>query len=175
MTDQEITNQESKTPGGYAKKVADAIVSAGNKFGRMIQGYRSQSEQHIALFGESGSGKTTLLTVFTDINRMPSSKKRRDTAFLPMMSHRDNNCSVRFGKYHPVLFLPPDWHHASTLSKSAWMGFQRQKTQPIWFGMIIPAVGGQKQEPDRSKWTRKKHFSHSCPRTLPCSWGMAPS
>lgn len=64
MTDQEITNQESKTPGGYAKKVADAIVSAGNKFGRMIQGYRSQSEQHIALFAESGSGKTTLLTVF---------------------------------------------------------------------------------------------------------------
>lgn len=65
----------SKTISGYAhdaakaaksagNKAAEAVKSAGNKIKRTIQGYRPNSEQHIALFGESGSGKTTLLAVF---------------------------------------------------------------------------------------------------------------
>lgn len=54
----------SKTISEYAQDTAEAVKSFGKKIKRTIQGYRPQSEQHIALFGESGSGKTTLLAVF---------------------------------------------------------------------------------------------------------------
>ncbi len=50
--------------GNAAHGGIEAMKSAGNKIGRIFQGYRPQSEPHVALFGESGSGKTTLLTVF---------------------------------------------------------------------------------------------------------------
>ena len=62
-TDQDKPIQDS-TLGRYVTGVTEAIGSGVNKITRMFEGYRSQSEQHIALFGESGSGKTTLLTVF---------------------------------------------------------------------------------------------------------------
>ena len=56
--------KNSKTFGGSVQIVTDIAKSAAGKVMRVIEGYRPQSEQHVALFGESGSGKTTLLTVF---------------------------------------------------------------------------------------------------------------
>ena len=55
---------QDSTLGRCVTGVTGAIESGVNKIIRTFEGYRSQSEQHIALFGESGSGKTTLLTVF---------------------------------------------------------------------------------------------------------------
>ncbi len=62
-SDQDKPIQDSSF-GGYLTELTEAIKSGVNKITRIIVGSRSQSEQHIALFGESGSGKTTLLTVF---------------------------------------------------------------------------------------------------------------
>ena len=72
MSDQETTKQKvteaMKSAGDKVGSVfhegIDAVESVGNTIARKIRGYRPNSEQHIALFGESGSGKTTLLTVF---------------------------------------------------------------------------------------------------------------
>ena len=50
--------------GSVGNATARKVRSVGNAIARNIRGHRSQSESHIALFGESGSGKTTLLTVF---------------------------------------------------------------------------------------------------------------
>lgn len=64
MNDNETPVQNSPKTDGYLAKVGETIQATANKIQRLVQGYRSQAEQHIALFGESGSGKTTLLTVF---------------------------------------------------------------------------------------------------------------
>ena len=64
QTASQDTSAQDLTFGEYVSGVTGAIKSVPNTIKRIFEGYRSQSEQHIALFGESGSGKTTLLAVF---------------------------------------------------------------------------------------------------------------
>lgn len=64
VKEMQMANNNSTTVGKCVQKVTWPIKSAVDKVKRVIGGYRPQSEQHVALFGESGSGKTTLLTVF---------------------------------------------------------------------------------------------------------------